>query len=231
MNDMTPAMGHNNPPDPIDQITAQFEAERLEAENWTDGTPVENEAQMNAVDALRKSMRAMRLALENGQKSAAAPLFDAHKAEVARWKPTITDAKRIEDCLVAAVDGFKRKLAAEKAEKERLAREAEAEALRQSQEAAEAARENPADLEAQRAADAAAHEAEQARIRAAIAAKDGVKGMRAYDVTEVLDGTAYARWLWANDREWLLGQMQARATACRHHVPGVVETRQERRAA
>ena len=59
MNDMTPAaIGHNGPPDPIDEINASFEADREEASNWTDGAPVENEAQMKAVDALRKSMRA-----------------------------------------------------------------------------------------------------------------------------------------------------------------------------
>ena len=113
MNDIA-AIGHNGAPDPIDTINAAFEEIRMEAENWADGTPVENEAQMNAVDALRKGARQWRLDLEAGQKSATAPMYDAYKSELERWKPTIADAKRIEDCLVALVGGFKQKLAAEK---------------------------------------------------------------------------------------------------------------------
>lgn len=179
MNDMTPlGIGHNGGPDLIDEICGRFEAQRMEAENWTDGAPVENEAQMKTVDAIRKDMRAWRLDLEKGQKDATAPLYEAYKAEGARWKRYIDDAKRIEGCLVATVDSYKRKLAAQKAEKERLAREEEARKLREAQEAAEEARENSGDLEARRAADAAAREAEIARINAAKASKDTVKGMR-----------------------------------------------------
>ena len=66
--------------------------------------------------------------------------------------------------------------------------------------------------------------------RAAAASKDTVKGLRSFDVTEVIDGTAYARWLWQNDREPLLAWMNDHARRCKHHVPGVVETRKERRA-
>ncbi|MEP1768157.1 MAG: hypothetical protein ABJJ53_16145, partial [Sulfitobacter sp.] len=97
MNDMNPRaiVGGNNPPDPIDEISAAYDAEREEAANWTDGTAVENEAQMKSVDALRKSMREWRLSLEKGQKEATAPLRAVYQAELDRWKPTIEDAKRI----------------------------------------------------------------------------------------------------------------------------------------
>ena len=171
------AIGHNNPPDPLEEITAKFEAARMEAENWTDGSPVENEAQMNAVDALRAAMRDWRISLEKGQKEATAPLRAVYQAELDRWKPTIADAKRIEDCIVATVDAFKRKLRAEREAAERKAREeAEraAQALRDARDAAEAS-----DLDAQRAIDAAEREAESARIKAAVAKKQAnVKGMR-----------------------------------------------------
>lgn len=193
MNDMTPmGIGHNGGPDLIDEICGRFEAQRMEAENWTDGALVENEAQMKAVDAIRKDMRAWRLDLEKGQKEATAPLHEAYKAEGARWKPYIDDAKRIEGCLVATVDSYKRKLVAEKAEKERLAREEEARKLREAQESAAVARENSGDLEARRAADAAARDAEIARINAAKASKDTVKGMRtvtryAFEVDPAVD--------------------------------------------
>lgn len=199
MNQLAP-IGHNNPPDPIDQIETQFADVRTEAENWTDGTTVENEGQMNAVDALRKSMRDYRLSLEKGQKDATAPLRAVYQAELDRWKPTITDAKRIEDCLVATVDAFKRKLAAEKAAKEAAARaaaEAAAQALRDARAAADAS-----DLAAQRAIADAEREAENARIKAAVAAKQNtVAGIVTRTFHEVTDHKALLNWIAVNRRD------------------------------
>jgi hypothetical protein len=196
---MTAEIGHNNPPDPIDEITAEYGDAISEAENWTDGTPVQDEAQMRAVDALRADLRKWRLALEKGQKDATAPLRAIYQAELDRWKPTIEDAKRIEGCLVATLDAFKRKLAAEKAEAERKARaeaEAAAEALRRAR--AEADR---ADLEAQRAIADAEREAEIARIKAAKAAKDTeIKGMVTRTMHEVIDHRLLLHWIAANDK-------------------------------
>lgn len=201
MNEMNPraVMGANNPPDPIDAICAQYESARMEAENWLDGTPVENEAQMKAVDAIRKAAREWRLSLEAGQKSATAPLYDAYKAEGARWKPSIEDAQRIEKGLVALVDGFKRHLAAEKEAAERAARAEAARKMREAQEAAEKA--NAADIEAQRAAAEAQREAEEAQRRAAAASKDTVKGLRTvtrYEITDIRDAL---HWIAKNDKE------------------------------
>lgn len=228
MMDSRTAIGGNNPPDPIDEICAQFEAVRMESESWLDGQEVTNEDQMKAVDALRKGAREWRQALEAGQKSATAPLYDAYKAEGARWKPTVEDAQRIEKGLVALVDGFKRKLAEVKEEERR---KAEAEAWEKTRAAREAAeRASAANIEEQRAAAAAIREAEEAQRRAAQASKSTVKGLRTFDVTEVLDATAYARWLWQHDREALLAWMNDHARRNKHHVPGIVETRQERRA-
>jgi len=193
-------IGGNNPPDPLDEISAKFEAERLEAENWLDGSPVENEAQMKAVDALRAAMRDWRIGLERGQKDATAPLRAVYQAELDRWKPSIDDAKRYEGCLVAAVDGFKRRLAAERAEDERRARE-EAERAAQALRDAHAAA-NAADLEAQRALAEAEREAESARIRAAVAKKAAdVKGLRTVTKHEVTDHRAALHWIAKNDRE------------------------------
>lgn len=201
MDDMNPraVLGGNNPPDPIDAICAQFEAERDEAANWMDGSKVENEDQMKAVDALRKSAREWRLALEAGQKSASAPLHDAWKAELARWKPTLDDAKRHEDGLKALLDGFKQKLAAEKAEAERAAR---AEAARKMREAEEAARlANPANIEEQRAAAEAQREAEEAQRRVAEAKKEKVTGLRTVTMYEIEDHRAALHDIATNDRD------------------------------
>ena len=185
MNDMNPRaiVGGNNPPDPIDEISAAYDAEREEAANWTDGTAVENEAQMKSVDALRKSMREWRLSLEKGQKEATAPLRAVYQAELDRWKPTIEDAKRIEGCLVATVDVFKRKLKAEKDAAEKAAWES-AEKARQEAEAA-SAKAATSDIEAQREAKAAAQAAIEAEKSAKAQPKDGVKGMRKVDRYEI----------------------------------------------
>lgn len=227
MNAIAP-IGHNNPPDPIDTICAEFEGVRMEAENWLDGTEVTSEAQMKAVDEIRKGAREWRMALEAGAKSATAPLFDAYKAEGARWKPTVEDAQRVEKGLVSLVDTFKRKLAVEK---EEARRKAEAEAWEKTRAAREAAeRANAADLEAQRAAAAAIREAEEAQKRAAAASKDTVKGMRTYDVTEVLDRRGLINWIAVNRKDDLSEWMDDYAKRNKLHVPGIVETRQERRA-
>lgn len=201
MNDMNPraVVGGNNPPDPIDTITAAYDDERQEAENWTDGAPVENEAQMQAVDALRESMRQWRLELERGQKAATAPLREVYQAELDRWKPTIADAKRIEGCLVATVDTFKRKLAAEKQEAERKAWEAANKARREAEEKARLA--DATNLEAQRETEAARQAAIDAEKVAQEAKRDQVKGMRTVTLYEVEDHRALLHWIAANRRD------------------------------
>lgn len=171
-----PTRLHNSPPDAIDEINARYEAPQIEVENWADGAVVENEAQMNDVDRLRKEARDWRIELEAGQKSATAHLYDAYKSELDRWKPTITDAKRIEGCYVALVDSFKRKLAAEKAEATRKAQAAAWEATRKAQEAARLA--DAANIEQQREAAAAIDAAKEAQRVAMAASKDTVKGLR-----------------------------------------------------
>jgi hypothetical protein len=192
-------IGHNNPPDPIDTITAAFEDARAEAESWLDGKAVETEGQMKAVDELRGSMRQWRIGLEKGQKDATAPLHDAWKREGERWKPTIADAKMIEDGLVAIVDVFKRKLAAEK---EAARKKAEAEAWEKTRAAQEAARlADAGNIEATRAAAAAIAEAENAQKLAQNAAKDTVKGLRTVTRYEVTDHRALLHWIAKNDRD------------------------------
>lgn len=213
-------IGHNNPPDPIDQINAEYEATREEAEMWLDGALVENEDQMKAVDALRKAAREWRQSLETGQKSESAPLHDAWKAALARWKPTIEDAQRIEKGLVALVDGFKRKLAAEKAEAERKARaeaEAKAKAARDAAQAADAA-----NIEAQREAARMQAEAEEAAKIAAKASKDTVKGMRTVTRYEITDHRALLNWIARNDRDALTAFIEEYARK-EHTVLGAAE--------
>lgn len=85
------------------------------------------------------------------------------------------------------------------------------------------------DIAAQREAaeKQAAFEAAQAAAKAAEA--DTVRGLRSCDVVEIVDATAFARWLWANDRPaleaWMLDYARKHPIA----IPGV-ERRKEKRA-
>lgn len=195
-----PAMiGHNRGPDPIDEAVAPFGDAISEAANWLDGSPVETEEQMRAVDEITAQIRSARSAVDKARKAATDPLHKAWKEEVARWKPTEDDLDRLQKGLAAIVDAFKRRLAAEKAEAERKARaEAEA-AMRAARAAAEAA--DVANIEAQRAADAARREAEEAVARAKEAAKDTVKGMRQTWFYEITDHRDALHWIAKNDRD------------------------------
>jgi hypothetical protein len=193
------AIGHNLPPDLLDEALAPYSDTIAEAEAWLEGKPVENEDQMRAVDALLKSIKDAAKAVDGAKDAEAKPLHDAWKAALARYKPTVDDLERIKKGLVALVDAFKRKLAAEKAEAERKARaEAEA-AMRAAQEAARAA--DASNIEAQRAAAEAQYEAEKAAARAAAASKDTVKGLRTTTMHEIEDYRAALHWIASNDRQ------------------------------
>lgn len=228
MNDMNPraVLGDNMPPDPIDEVTALFEDVRTEAENWLDGTLVQNEAQMKSVDVLIKGMKAARKAIDEARDTVTKPLHQAWLGECARWKPTQDDYDRIVKGLVALVDGFKRKLAAEKAEAERIAKAAAWEATRKAQESARLA--DATNIEATRAAAAAMAEAEEAQRLAQVASKDTVKGLRTYVTREITDGTACARWMWVNDRDALMGFMAERVKRLDALPDGVTETTERR---
>jgi multidrug efflux pump subunit AcrA (membrane-fusion protein) len=193
-------MGGNGPPDPIDAALAPYGDSITEAEEWLDGTPVETEGQMNAVDAILAEIKAAEKAVTQAKEAEAKPLHDAWKAALSRYKPTLDDLDRIKRGLVATVDAFKRKLAAEKAEKDRQAREAAeaaAEALRKARAEADAS-----NIEAQRAIAAAEQEAEIARIKAAVAKKGAtVKGMVTRTFYEVTDHRALLHWIAKHDRE------------------------------
>lgn len=206
-------IGGNNPPDPIDEALAPFGDTITEAEGWLDGKAVETEGQMKAVDALTKEIKAAKKAVEAAEESEAKPIYDQWKAAKARYKPTLDDMDRIVKGLVAAVDGFKRKLAAEKAEAERLARAEAARKMREAEEAARAAAAN--DIEAQRAAAAAQAEAAEAQRLAQAAAKDTVKGLRTVTRYEITDHRALLNWIASNDRDAITAFIEA--WAAKHH--------------
>lgn len=193
MNEM---IGHNNPPDPVEVVIAEFSSVIDEAQNWTDGEPVTDEAAMKAVDAIIKEFKTYRTALTKAGKERTDPLHKAWKAEVAAVKVYTDDADLIQKALVATVAPFKAKLAA-KQEAERQAKWEAANKARLEAEA-KAAQANAADLEAQREAEAAKHAVIDAEEAAR--AVESVKGMRKVTRYEVTSTSDLLRWMNKNDR-------------------------------
>ena len=222
-----PTRLHNSPPDPIDEALAPFDDIITEAGNWLDGSAVETESQMAAVDALIKGMKAAKKAVEAADESATKPMYDAWKSEKARFKPTLDDLDMQVKGLVAAVDAFKRKLFAEKEAARKAAERAAWEATRAAEQAARTAA--ASDIEAQREAAAKMAQAEAAQRASMAANKDTVKGLRTYTIHEITDGTACARWIWQHDKEALLAWMQAYVDRATAPIDGVT-VRTEKRA-
>ena len=174
-------IGHNNPPDAIEDTVAPFGDILSETDNWLDGERVTTEAQMVTVDALIKGVKAARKAVDEARDAETAPLHVAWKCAIARWQPTQDDLDMRIRGLVGLVDSFKRQLAAEKT----LAR-------KQAETAAWAA---------MRAAEEATRKAEAAQKQAAAAAKDNVKGLRKVTRYEVTDHRALLKYIASNARD------------------------------
>jgi len=132
----TPApIGHNNPPDAIEDTVAPFGAILAETDNWLDGERVTTEAQMLAVDTLIKGVKAARKAVDEARDAETAPLHVAWKCAIARWQPTQDDLDMRIRGLVGLVDSFKRQLAAAKTLARQQAESAAWAAMRAAEEA------------------------------------------------------------------------------------------------
>jgi hypothetical protein len=194
-----PVRLHNNPPDPIDTALEPFGDTITEAEGWLDGSPVETEGQMTAVDALIKGVKSAKKAVEAADESATKPMYDAWKAEKARYKPTLDDLDRIIKGLVAAVDTFKRRLAAEKEAARKEAERLAWEATRAAEIASRTA--SASDIDATRAAAAKMVEAEEAQRASMAANKDTVKGLRTVTRYEITDHRALLNYIATQHRD------------------------------
>lgn len=212
-------IGHNNPPDPIDEAIAPYADAIAEAENWLDGQPVENEDQLKATDALLKTIKGALKDLNSARDDATKPLHEAWKAEVARWKPTQDDLDRIIKGLVACQDPFKRALAAQKEAEKRAAWEAAEKARREAEQAALAA--SAPDIAAQREAAQKATDAQRAAEEAAAKQKDKVKGMRTVNRYEIQDHRAALHWIAGNDRDAITAFIEA--YVAKHHKDAPID--------
>lgn len=192
-------IGHNNPPDPIELVIAEYDDVITEAQNWADGEPVTDEASMNAVDEIIKGFKSYRSALTKAGKERTDPLHKAWKAEVAAVKVYTDDADMMQAALVALVAPYKAKLAEEKKAAERAAWEAADKARREAE--AKAAAANAADIEAQREAMEAKQAAMEAQKAAQAQSKDKVKGLRTVTRHEITDMRDAVNWIARNDKQ------------------------------
>tara|TARA_R110000822_G_scaffold94302_1_gene216334 strand:- start:28 stop:723 length:696 start_codon:yes stop_codon:yes gene_type:complete len=200
MNDITPAsIGHNQPPCPIEALLAEWGGTITEAQNWADGEPVTDEAGMQAVDAVLKEFKTYRTALTKAAKERTDPLHKVWKAEVAAVKVYTDDADLMQKALIATVGPFKEKLAAQKAEAERLAWE-ETNRLRREAED-KAAQASASDIDAQREASEAKQAVIDAENAAKQVAKTAPKGMRKVTRYETTDRKAALHDIAANHRD------------------------------
>ena len=203
-------IGDNGPPSLIDDITGQYSDIIEECGNWLDGSYVENEAQMKAVDVLSKEMKAAKKSLTEAQTSETKPLHDAKTAVIASYKPTLDDFNRLIKALADAQTPFKNKLAAEKEAERRAAYDL---ARQKENEAAElAAQAGSTDIEAQRDAGQAQQAAMDAKKAASKANADKVTGLRTYKTATVQDYAAFFKWMQGHDKAAVLAWLDEQAT-------------------
>ena len=191
-------IGHNNPPDPIDEALAPYDDAIQEAQNWLNGELIENEGQLKATDELLKSIKSADKDVKKARDNATKPLHEAWKEEVARWKPTQEDLDKIIKGLIACQAPFKRALAAQKDAEKRAAWEAAEKAKREAQEAAQAAQ--ASDIQAQRDAAEKIDQSQRALQEASAKQKDNVKGMLTVHRYKIEDHRAALHWIAQNDR-------------------------------
>ena len=191
-------IGHNNPPDPIDEALAPYADAIAEVEGWLDGEPIDSDGQLDATTGLLKTIKQALKDVNAERDSAVKPLNDACKAERDRWKPTQDDLGRMVKGIAAIQDPYKRKKAAEIEAAKRKAWQEADEARRAAEKAAQEA--SAGDIEAQREAEAARQAAMDAEVLASKQAKAKVGGMRTVHKFEITDHRAALHWIAKNDK-------------------------------
>jgi hypothetical protein len=219
---------------PFDDAISTLDDLYGEAANWADGTPIENDDQLAALDALDRGLLEVGKRLDALRVEEKRPFDDGAKAVQAKFKPHLDRGDRARAVLNKPRADYKAKREAErKAAAEKAAAEARAieEAQRKAEEAARAgdlaAAERAAELEADLAA------ADDAAKRMAKAAK-GPTGLRTVYRAELVDPKAAFNHYWKTERQAFTDLIQSladrdvRAPATRY-VPGF-KIHEERKA-
>lgn len=243
----TPAIGHNNPPEPtpFEAMQAHILDLMETAQGFLDGEAIANQETADLVGKLIDEARKARTDADAMRKAEAKPFDDGKAAVQAKWTP-LTDDKKGKCALI--IDTAKRALVPwlEKLEAEQRAAAAKAraeaeQARRVALEAERQARDYGALDDAERAeqarkdADAAERAANKAG-KAKAHAEGGSRaiGLRTYYRAEVTDPVEFGKWLWANRRDAYLDFLQEQAAVEARHgpkpIPGII-IHEERKAA
>lgn len=184
---------------PFELLVEEIDNLYDEAKNWADGTPIENDEQLAAVDELDKSLLRVWKDTEKLRVEEKRPLDEMIDAIQAKFNPYIQKGKGKVDMARAALNAprtaYKMKLAAEKAA---AAEKARAEFEEQQRIAREAMQASSGNLEAREQAEqqhTAAKAAEKIMKKAEKAATTGL-GLRTVWEVEVTDPRALAGHYW-----------------------------------
>jgi hypothetical protein len=191
-------IGGNNPPHPIDDAIAPLANAIEEATNWLDGEPITTDDQLRSTDALLKEIKGGIKSVTAARDAITKPLYDAWKASIAEWKPTLDDLDRISKGLVALQDPYKRALAEQKEAEKRAAWQAAENAKLAAEQARVAA--SASDIEALREADQKVQQAQDALKAASAKQRDKVLGMRTTHKYDIEDHRAALNWIAKNHR-------------------------------
>jgi hypothetical protein len=179
-----PAHGKNI--SPFEEIVFEIDELYAEAANWADGTPIENQEQCDALDALDKALLAADKKREALRKAEVKPLDDAKKVIQAQHKPVEAKVARARDVLNGPRSEWKAKIEAEKrARAEQATRDAEEERAK----ALAAMQSSSGDLEARERAEEQLELAKEAEAFAKREQKraDTGNGLRTYHRAELTD--------------------------------------------
>jgi hypothetical protein len=239
-----PPIGHNNPPadTPFDKAQEAISLLDVEASNWFDGAPIENEAQA-ATSPASSTPRARSGRRPTARKEEKKPHDDAAKAVQEKWNPLLSAADRIAECARKAQTKWLIKLdEAKRAEAERIRKEAEEKERAARELASQAAESGKLDdakarddaiKESQRAARDAAH-ADTDRARAKGAGMGRAIGLRTSYRAEVVDRRLLLNHIATTDADaltkFVTDWAQASVRSGRREIPGV-KVVEERNAA
>lgn len=228
-------IGHNNPPR-HEAFAMALDEVRLEAGNFLDGAPIENQGQADKIGVIVSTAKRIKKDADAARKEDKEPHLEAGRKVDADYKPVLDTADDIIKAAQKPLTDYLNKLAAEQREAEAKARE---EAARKAQEAIEASRAAEGSVEAverarelEKEADKAAKEAAKAgKAKAHVAGMDRAIGLRTYQIAEVTDYAALLKFIKQTNpdalKEWL--DEYARK-ALPSQLPGVT-VRSERRVA
>jgi hypothetical protein len=223
----TAAIGHNQP-EPFELVSESINDLLLEAENFLDGSPIENEEQENAVASILTRLRREAKGADEMRAAERKPHDDAAKQVQAKWKPLLTKAELAINCAKNALGAY---LQRKEAEQRAIAAAAAEEARQQAERAREAAAQaNPDDFAGaaavrilqENAADAAKKADRLDKVRAQATGGERAVGLRSTYRAEITDALAFGKWAWTHRQsEYLqfLGEIAARES--RHGPKGI----------